>query len=292
MATNDGSANAPASALQGPTLWHVKNPTAISMAGMSVKSMKLAEFSAWTRIGIDVTMPSVPLAAAKKVGAVPDWRLAASGLFTVNDADDNAITDQKFGDLRRDPNGGHFRVNSVEQVPGTAIDLLASKMGEVSCTVSDAQQAQSLDEGGGRAGDTATSAVGTATTITVADGAPSVTAATPIDTASMAEPVSNVSTAIPADATLELAYPYAGTVAFAGATGTLKIDNSSSFSGTIAGQLAIGNVIDLADITAGANATITYSGTQLTRHADGERWNAHGPYCSPGQLFASELYSI
>ena len=40
----------------------------------------------------------------------------------------------------------------------------------------------------------------------------------------------------------------------------MKIDNSSSFSGTIAGQLAIGDVIDLADITAGPNAKISYTG--------------------------------
>jgi hypothetical protein len=65
---------------------------------------------------------------------------------------------------------------------------------------------------------------------------------------------------IGAGATLELPSAYSGTVSFAGATGTLKIDNSSSFSGKIAGQLAIGDVIDLADITAGANATIAYSG--------------------------------
>ena len=67
-------------------------------------------------------------------------------------------------------------------------------------------------------------------------------------------------TTIDAGATLELASAYSGTVSFAGATGTLIIDHSSSFSGTIAGQLAIGNVIDLADITGGANVTIAYSG--------------------------------
>ena len=49
------------------------------------------------------------------------------------------------------------------------------------------------------------------------------------------------------------------TVTFAGA-GTLQIDNSSSFTGTITGQLATGDVIDLADITAGASATIGYTG--------------------------------
>ena len=53
---------------------------------------------------------------------------------------------------------------------------------------------------------------------------------------------------------------YSGTVSFAGTTGTLLIDHSSNFSGTITGQLANANIIDLADITAGANATISYSG--------------------------------
>ena len=59
---------------------------------------------------------------------------------------------------------------------------------------------------------------------------------------------------------MELTHAYSGTISFAGATGTLIIDHASSFSGTISGQLAIGDVIDLADITAGANATIAYSG--------------------------------
>jgi hypothetical protein len=38
------------------------------------------------------------------------------------------------------------------------------------------------------------------------------------------------------------------------------IDQSSTFTGTIAGQLATGDVIDLLDINAGANATVGYSG--------------------------------
>ena len=60
--------------------------------------------------------------------------------------------------------------------------------------------------------------------------------------------------------TLELASAFSGTLSFAGTTGTLKIDNSSSFSGAIAGQLGAGDLIDLADFGAGAHATIAYSG--------------------------------
>ena len=193
----------------------------------------------------DVTMPALPLAAARKA---------------VNDRADDAITDQAFWDLIQDPGGGHFRVNSVERALGTVIAVPASKIGGVSGTASNALQAQSPDGGVETAGDTAASTDGTATTITVADGTPSVTGATPVGTGSGAEPVSYGAMVIAGGATLELASAYSGTVAFAGATGTLKIDNSSSFSGTIAGQLAIGDVIDLTDITAGANATITYSG--------------------------------
>ena len=67
-------------------------------------------------------------------------------------------------------------------------------------------------------------------------------------------------TVIGAGATVELASAYLGTISFAGATGTLIIDQASKFGGTISGQLAIGDVIDLADISGGADATIAYSG--------------------------------
>jgi hypothetical protein len=61
---------------------------------------------------------------------------------------------------------------------------------------------------------------------------------------------------------VELTGAYSGAVTFAGPTGTLKMDHSANFSGKIAGQLAIGDVIDLADVTAGAKATIAYSGNK------------------------------
>jgi hypothetical protein len=66
---------------------------------------------------------------------------------------------------------------------------------------------------------------------------------------------------VPASGTLELASAFSGTVTYAGTAGTLKIDKASTFSGTIGGQLATTDVIDLADVTAGAGATIGYTGT-------------------------------
>ena len=101
-----------------------------------------------------------------------------------------------------------------------------------------------------------------------------------------------LSAVISAGATVELASAYSGTISFAGATGTLIIDHSSSFSGTITGQLAIGDVIDLADITGWRECDDRLFGQQLARYADGERWNAYGQHCTHGQLLAGKLYSF
>ncbi len=65
---------------------------------------------------------------------------------------------------------------------------------------------------------------------------------------------------IPAGQTMELTGSFSGDIVFGGSTGTLKIDNSANFTGKIGGQLAIGDVIDLADISAGSGATLGYSG--------------------------------
>ena len=65
---------------------------------------------------------------------------------------------------------------------------------------------------------------------------------------------------IDAGATLELTSAYNGVVTFAGSTGTLKLDNSSSFSGTVAGMSGQ-DTIDLVDINFASAQQPTYSGT-------------------------------
>ena len=106
--------------------------------------------------------------------------------------------------------------------------------------------------GSGSKGDgTTSSTLDIASAVTVASGFTS--------KGSAAEPVSDAVT-VGAGATVELSHSYSGTISFAGATGTLIIDHASSFGGTISGQLAIGDVIDLADIEFGSNLTIAYSG--------------------------------
>ena len=92
------------------------------------------------------------------------------------------------------------------------------------------------------------------------DSAPSVVRTALTDSASTGGTVSGGTTTISAGATLELNSPFSGTVSFATSSGTLKIDNSSNFGGSIAGQLAVGDVIDLADVNFSSNTTIHYSG--------------------------------
>src|SRR5262249_28940486 len=78
-------------------------------------------------------------------------------------------------------------------------------------------------------------------------------------TESGAKPVSNTVTVIDAGATLELANAYWGTISFAGSTGTLIIDHSSSFTGRVSG-LAGTDALDLADVHFGANTQATFLG--------------------------------
>jgi hypothetical protein len=60
--------------------------------------------------------------------------------------------------------------------------------------------------------------------------------------------------------TLDLNSAYAGNVAFAGSTGTLKLDNSSGFSGMVAGMTG-SDTIDFADISYATIQNPIYSGT-------------------------------
>jgi len=61
-------------------------------------------------------------------------------------------------------------------------------------------------------------------------------------------------------AVAEVPSDYSGTLTFAASTGTLKIDQSSSFSGTVAGMSGQ-DTIDFADINFGKVQQPTYSGT-------------------------------
>jgi len=64
--------------------------------------------------------------------------------------------------------------------------------------------------------------------------------------------------AVEAGKTITLGSAYAGAANFLSDTGTLKLEDSSSFAGTVAG-LHGQDAVDLADIAFGANTTLGYS---------------------------------
>ena len=66
-------------------------------------------------------------------------------------------------------------------------------------------------------------------------------------------------TTIAAGTTTEVPSAYSGAIQFAGSTGTLQLDASSSFAGTVAG-LAGQDTLDLRDINPATVQTPTYSG--------------------------------
>ena len=70
---------------------------------------------------------------------------------------------------------------------------------------------------------------------------------------------------VAAGATLDLAGAYSGSVSFSGSTGTLALDQSSLFTGTISnltgnGNLSSSDQIDLKDISFGSGTTVSYAG--------------------------------
>ena len=112
------------------------------------------------------------------------------------------------------------------------------------------------------------------------------------DDATISDPSHGQTLIIPDGGTVELFSPFSGTVSFAGATGTLTIDDSSSFTGTISGQLGTGEP----DRSQGHNCRQRRHDhllrQQLARYADSERWGAPSQHCLGRHLLAGQLYSV
>jgi len=84
--------------------------------------------------------------------------VALSSLFNVIDADGDAITEYQLWDATRDPNAGHFVVNSVVQAAGTIIDITAAQLAQttfVTGTVATNLQIRASDGVNWSAGDNA-----------------------------------------------------------------------------------------------------------------------------------------
>jgi len=176
-----------------------------------------------------VTASDVTLPGATKV--------AMGSLSTASDPDGDAITMYTVYDNTIDPNTGHFLVNGVVQTKNLYQPIYLTAQ----------QFAQTTFQTGASGSDDLY--------VAAFDG----TSWSAIKEFHVGA-VNNAPVTIGAAQTVEIASSYSGVATFAAPTGILKLDTSTAFTGTIGGQLAIGDVIDLADITAGAGAIIGYTG--------------------------------
>jgi hypothetical protein len=166
-------------------------------------------WSSWSS-AFTVTAPidNGPTATVSNVTTVPGQTFAASSLFTASDPFGDAIATYDFWDTGA--GGGQFSTNNQP--------LAANQDNYVSA----AQLAQTTYQSGSGA-DTLW--------VRVSEGGQ-------WSAWSQAFTVNGINPAtVASSGTLELASNFSGTVTYSGNTGTLKIDSSSSFHGTIGGRL-------------------------------------------------------
>ena len=115
--------------------------TAAQLAGLTYKPGTVADdlwfrandgqtWSDWTHFTENPPPNHAPVAAPSGVAlAHGATNVAASSLFTVGDADNDAITAYRFWDGTTDPSSGHFELNGVVQPQtGSAIEITAAQL--------------------------------------------------------------------------------------------------------------------------------------------------------------------
>jgi hypothetical protein len=170
-----------------------------------------------------------PVVTASSLTTLAGQTFKASSLFAVSDPNGDPIVTYALQDIT---GSGHFVVNGVVQASNTEIDLTAAQLAQTTFVAGSGTDQLSI-----RASDGWLWSNWQSFTANVSP--------TPI---------------INAGATLELASPYSGPVTFASTTGTLKLDNSASFAGTVAG-MGGQDTLDLADINFATIQNPSFSGT-------------------------------
>ena len=171
--------------------------------------------------------PTPPVVTASNVSTVPGQTIAAADLFSATDG--GTIAKYDFYDAT---GNGHFVVNGVSQAGGSVVDITAAQLAQTSYV----------------------SGNGTDQLYVRANDGTNWSAWTPFTVTSSSPAIIN------AGATLELGTASAAPVTFFAGTGTLELDSSSSFSGTVAGMTA-NDSIDFADINFASIQTPIFSGT-------------------------------
>lgn len=93
-------------------------------------------WSAWKQFHVNPPANNAPLAVAPDFVAVHgQTSLAVAPLFTIADADGDAISRYQFWDSTPDPASGHFVLNGVAQGFNQAIDLAAGQLAQTSFAI-------------------------------------------------------------------------------------------------------------------------------------------------------------
>jgi hypothetical protein len=175
------------------------------------------------------TPPTVTVQS--QTNTVAGQTFALSSLVTAADGDGNSIAQYQFYDVGA--GGAQFRINGTLQSSGTLLTLTVAQFGQAVYMA-------------GNAVDTLM--------VRASDGVQF----SPFKVLTVSDPDT-----IAPSATLELTSAYSDKVTFLGSTGTLQLDNSTSFSGTVAGLIGQ-DTIDFTDIDPVKVQQPSYSGTSTS----------------------------
>jgi hypothetical protein len=88
------------------------------------------QWSAWKEFHVNAPINHVPVIAASDQAVSHGANVAASSLFSVSDADGDAMTRYQFWDSTADPASGHFVVNGAAQGANQSIDVSAAQFAQ------------------------------------------------------------------------------------------------------------------------------------------------------------------
>ena len=85
-------------------------------------------WSPWAEFHVTAPVNMAPIVEASDFSATHHQNIAASALFSVVDAENDAVTAYQFWDSTPDPASGHWSVNGVAQAANVAIDVTAAQL--------------------------------------------------------------------------------------------------------------------------------------------------------------------
>ncbi|HET7086182.1 MAG TPA: M10 family metallopeptidase C-terminal domain-containing protein [Rhizomicrobium sp.] len=121
--------------------------------GIQIRAFDGADWSAadnarWSPFTVSVPPNHAPVLTTADTTILHGRSVGASSLFTVSDADGDAMTRYQLWDSTNNPNSGHFVVNGVAQPAWTVIDVTAAQLAQttfVAGTVGDNLQIRAFD---------------------------------------------------------------------------------------------------------------------------------------------------